>query len=184
MLEADADEVLGVNDARRARRRRGALPAGARARRRWPAGATLIAPETVFFSHDTKIGRDVIVEPNVFFGPGVTVADGVDDPRLLAYRRGDGRGGRHRRAVRAAAAGRRRSARRRMSATSSRSRTPAIDDGAKVNHLTYIGDAHVGAGANIGAGTITCNYDGVRQAPHRDRRRAPSSARTARWSRR
>jgi bifunctional UDP-N-acetylglucosamine pyrophosphorylase / glucosamine-1-phosphate N-acetyltransferase len=55
-----------------------------------------------------------------------------------------------------------------------------LDEGAKVNHLSYIGDAHLGERANIGAGTVTCNYDGVIQAPHRDRR-APSSARTPCW---
>ena len=64
------------------------------------------------------------------------------------------------RTVRAAAAGRRPAGRRPRSAISARSRRPTIEEGAKVNHLTYIGDARVGAGANIGAGTITCNYDG------------------------
>ena len=134
------------------KRRRAAAMAG---------GATLIAPETVFFAHDTQIGRDVSIEPNVVFGPGVSVADNVT---IRAFSHIEGAriaSGADHRAVRAAAARCARSARTPISAISSRSRTPSVEEGAKINHLAYVGDARVGAKANVGAGTITCNYDGV-----------------------
>ena len=127
-------------------------------------------PATVYFSYDTEIGRDVTIEPNVVFGPGVTVGDGRGDPRLLPHR------GRHDRAGA-------RSAPSPGSAPGPKLADGAhvgnfveikkakIGEGAKVNHLTYIGDADVGAKANIGAGTITCNYDGVTKHQDRDRRR-------------
>ena len=123
-------------------------------------GATLIAPETVWLSFDTAIGRDVTIEPNVFFGPGVVVEDGAADPGQLPHGRRAHRQGRPRRPVRALAPRRRHRRAARTSATSSRSRTPASRAGAKANHLAYIGDGRVGEGANIGAGTIFCNYDG------------------------
>ena len=125
------------------------------------AGATLIAPETVWFSYDTKLGRDVVVEPNVFFGPGVTVADGVTIRALLATSRA--RPSRPARpSARSRGCGRapisaserpyRQLRRGEERAASTRAPRSTIS--------TYIGDAHVGAGTNIGAGTITCNYDG------------------------
>ena len=109
------------------------------------AGATLIAPETVFLSFDTKIGRDVLIEPHVVFGPGCSIADGA---MIHAFSHLE------RRAVAAArrrpvcAAAPRRGHRRRTprSAISSRSRRRRSRPGAKVNHLSYIGDARVGAG--------------------------------------
>lgn len=123
-------------------------------------GATLTAPETVFFAYDTHIGRDVIIEPNVFFGPGVTVESGA---HLRAFSHLEGchvsEGciiGPY--------------ARLRPGAELDRDvkvgnfveiKEADIAQGAKVNHLSYIGDASVGAEANIGAGTVTCNYDGV-----------------------
>jgi bifunctional UDP-N-acetylglucosamine pyrophosphorylase/glucosamine-1-phosphate N-acetyltransferase len=122
-------------------------------------GVTLIAPETVWFSHDTKLGRDVIVEPNVFFGPGVTVGDGVV---IRANSHIDG-------ATIAEGAIIGPFARLRPGAVIGPGvfignfveiKNAGIDEGAKINHLTYVGDAHVGVGANVGAGTITCNYDG------------------------
>jgi len=122
-------------------------------------GATLIAPETVWFSHDTVIGRDVVIEPNVVFGPGVTVADGVV---IHAFSHIEG-------ATIGAKAEVGPYARLRPGATLGvkakvgnfvEIKKAVLGEGAKVNHLSYIGDAEVGAAANIGAGTITCNYDG------------------------
>lgn len=127
-------------------------------------GATLIAPETVFFSHDTRLGRDVTVEPNVVFGPGVTVAD---DAVIHAFchlegaKVGEGVSvgpfARLRSGTKLAAKAR--------VGNFVEVKNAAIGEGAKLNHLTYVGDATVGARANLGAGTITCNYDGV--AKHR-----------------
>lgn len=136
--------------------------AGWQERRRQEAmrdGATLIAPQTVWFSHDTRLGRDVIVEPDVWFGPGVEVADGVT---IHAFSHLEGC-----RIASGAAVGP--YARLRPGAEiGARARVgnfvevkqAQLGEGAKANHLSYIGDASVGAGANIGAGTITCNYDG------------------------
>ncbi len=123
------------------------------------AGVSMIAPETVFLSWDTALAQDVLLEPNVVFGPGVRVESGAV---IHAFSHLEGA---H---VRAAL----RSDLSRACArvpTSERNRignfcevkNAEIGAGAKVNHLTYIGDAFVGAGSNIGAGTITCNYDGV-----------------------
>jgi bifunctional UDP-N-acetylglucosamine pyrophosphorylase/glucosamine-1-phosphate N-acetyltransferase len=122
-------------------------------------GATLIAPDTVFFSADTELGRDVVVEPHVVFGPGVTVGDNVS---ILAFSHIEGA---------AIASGARIGpfARLRPGADIGESahignfvevKKAKIEKGVKANHLAYIGDARVGAGSNIGAGTITCNYDG------------------------
>ncbi len=123
------------------------------------AGVTLIAPETVYFSYDTEIGQDTVVQPNVFFGPGVTIAGGV---KIHAFSHLEG-------ATVAANADIGPYARLRPGSDLAAKakvgnfvevKNARIEAGAKVNHLTYIGDARVGAGANIGAGTITCNYDG------------------------
>lgn len=123
------------------------------------AGVTLRAPETVFFSWDTELGRDVTVEPNVVFGPGVKVADHAII-RAFSHLEGAAVGegcqvGPY--------------ARLRPGAVLKKGsrignfvevKQAVLGEGAKANHLTYLGDAEVGAGANIGAGTITCNYDG------------------------
>jgi len=123
------------------------------------SGVTLIAPETVFFSHDTEIGSDTIVEPNVWFGPGVKIAGGA---KIHAFSHIEG-------ATVAANCDVGPFARLRPGADLREKakvgnfcevKQAVVEEGAKVNHLTYIGDARVGAGANIGAGTITCNYDG------------------------
>jgi bifunctional UDP-N-acetylglucosamine pyrophosphorylase / glucosamine-1-phosphate N-acetyltransferase len=128
------------------------------------AGVTMIAPETVYLSADTKLGKDVTIEPNVVFGPGVTVDDGAtihSFSHLVGARIGKG-----------ASVGP--FARLRAGADLGKDaqignfvevKEAKIEAGAKAKHLTYIGDARVGEGANIGAGTITCNYDGV--AKHR-----------------
>lgn len=158
VIEADADEVAGVNS----RAELAAVEAQWQGVRRVQAmadGATLIAPHTVWFSWDTKLGRDVVIEPDVFFGPGVTVADGAT---IHAYSHLEG-----------ATVGPNAEigpfARLRPGAILGEKtkignfvevKKTVMGAGAKANHLTYLGDAEVGAGANVGAGTITCNYDG------------------------
>ena len=156
--ECDEAEVLGVNS----RVDLAAAEAAFQARRRRRAmleGATLTAPETVFFSYDTVLGSDVIVGPHVVFGPGVRVEDNVE---IRAYSHLEG-------ARVAAGAQVGPYARLRPGADIASGarignfveiKSATIEVGAKVNHLSYIGDARVGPGANIGAGTITCNYDG------------------------
>ena len=122
-------------------------------------GVTLRAPETVFFSYDTELAEDVTVEPNVVFGPGTSVASGATIrafSHLEGARVGEGcEVGPY--------------ARLRPGAVMEKGskvgnfvemKKAVLGEGAKANHLTYLGDATVGAGANIGAGTITCNYDG------------------------
>ena len=152
------DEVLGVNnrvqlaqcEAIFQRRAREAAMLG---------GATLIAPETVVFSFDTKLGSDVIVEPNVVFGPGVIVDSNVT---IRAFSHLEGAHVRPGAVVGPYA-------RLRPGADIGEKvrignfveiKNATLETGAKVNHLSYVGDARVGAGANVGAGTITCNYDG------------------------
>ncbi len=154
----EESEALGVNDrlqlaeAERIaqdRLRRAALA----------AGATLIAPETVFLSADTKIGRDVTIEPHVFLGPGVAIADRAVIHAFSHIEKAQIGEGAHVGPF----------ARLRPGAALSADakvgnfveiKSATIGAGAKVSHLTYIGDADIGANANIGAGTITCNYDG------------------------
>jgi bifunctional UDP-N-acetylglucosamine pyrophosphorylase/glucosamine-1-phosphate N-acetyltransferase len=154
----DADEVGGINS-------RGEL---AEAEGRWQAkrrisamadGATLIAPETVFFSWDTRLGRDVTVEPNVVFGPGVTVADNVV---IHAFSHLEGATLESGVAIGPYARLRPGAMLKAGSKVGNfvEMKNAVLGEGAKANHLTYLGDATVGAGANIGAGTITCNYDG------------------------
>lgn len=158
VIETDEDEVRGINtkaqlaeaeQVMQRRLRQAALD----------AGVTIIAPETVFLAADTTFGKDVTIEPFVVIGPGVTIDDGAvvhSFSNIVGARIGKnasigpyarlrpgtvlGEGARIGNFVETKAA--------------------EIDAGAKVNHLTYIGDAHIGANANIGAGTITCNYDG------------------------
>lgn len=156
---APEDEVQGINT----RAQLAQVEAVFQRRARLAAmenGATLTAPESVFFSHDTRLGRDVVVEPNVVFGPGVTVADRVT---IRAFSHLEGTS-----VAEGAIIGP--YARLRPGAAIGDDahignfveiKNAVIDRGAKVNHLTYIGDADVGARTNIGAGTITCNYDGV-----------------------
>lgn len=122
-------------------------------------GVTLQAPETVYFSHDTALEPDVTVEPNVVFGPGVSVATGA---RIRAFSHLEG-------AQVGAVSTIGPYARLRPGAILSEQvrignfveiKNATVGAGAKVNHLAYIGDANIGAGSNVGAGTITCNYDG------------------------
>jgi bifunctional UDP-N-acetylglucosamine pyrophosphorylase/glucosamine-1-phosphate N-acetyltransferase len=158
VIETSEDEVRGINtkaqlaeaeQVMQTRLRKAALD----------AGVTLIAPETVYLAADTTFGNDVTIEPFVVIGPGVSIADGAvihsfshivqasigKKASIGPYARlrpgtslGDG--------VRIG--------------NFVETKAAVIDAGAKVNHLSYVGDAHVGAGANLGAGTITCNYDG------------------------
>lgn len=153
------EEVQGVND--RAQLADCEASFQKRARRRALAeGATLVAPETVFFSHDTRLGRDVVVQPNVVFGPGVSVEDGVEILSFShiegAHLGRDARIGPFARLRPGADLGEKVRVGNFVEVKAAR-----IEEGAKLNHLSYVGDARVGAGANIGAGTIVCNYDGT-----------------------
>jgi len=158
VIETGADEVAGVNS----RGELAEVEAIWQRRRRARAmadGVTLVAPETVWFSHDTEIGRDTIVEANVVFGPGVRIAEGV---RIRAFCHIEGA---------AIASGAEIGPYARLRPGSEigegarvgnfvETKKARLGRGAKANHLSYLGDADVGAGANVGAGTITCNYDG------------------------
>jgi bifunctional UDP-N-acetylglucosamine pyrophosphorylase/glucosamine-1-phosphate N-acetyltransferase len=157
-VTAEEDEVLGVNDRVQLAGAEAVLQRRLR-RRAMEDGATLVAPETVFLSTDSRIGRDVLIEPHVVLGPGVLIEDGAT---IHAFSHLEG-------ARVAAGASVGPFARLRPGADL---RTGAkvgnfveikntlVGEGAKVSHLTYLGDAEVGREANIGAGTITCNYDG------------------------
>ncbi|MEK9833008.1 MAG: bifunctional UDP-N-acetylglucosamine diphosphorylase/glucosamine-1-phosphate N-acetyltransferase GlmU [Rhodospirillaceae bacterium] len=158
VVEGAEEELLGVNSRADLAIAEAVVQDALRAQA-LEGGATLIDPGTVWFHHDTELGRDVIVEPNVVFGPGVRVADGA---RIRAFSHLEG-------AVVAAEAVVGPYARLRPGAHIGAGarvgnfveiKNADLGAGAKANHLSYIGDAHVGAGANIGAGTITCNYDG------------------------
>lgn len=156
--KADADEVAGVNSRIQLAEAEAILQQRLR-RAAMAEGVTLIAPETVFFSADTVLGRDVIVEPNVVFGPGVTVGDDVVihafchlEGAHLEPGVSIGPYARLRPGTRLEAGVR--------IGNFVETKAAHIESGAKVNHLSYVGDAHVGANANLGAGTITCNYDG------------------------
>ena len=123
------------------------------------SGVTLVAPETVFLSHDTRLGQDVVVEPHVVFGPGVIVEEGAvihSFSHLEGARISSGAGvGPFARLRPGAAIGPKAKVGNFVEI-----KNTDLGAGAKVSHLTYLGDASVGAEANIGAGTITCNYDG------------------------
>ncbi|MEA1617823.1 bifunctional UDP-N-acetylglucosamine diphosphorylase/glucosamine-1-phosphate N-acetyltransferase GlmU [Erythrobacter sp. T5W1-R] len=153
-----ADEVAGINS----RAELAAAEARWQAARRLQAmdeGATLIAPETVFFSYDTVLGRDVTIEPNVFFGPGVRVAD-----KVLIRANSHIEGASLASGVKVGPFARLRPGtvleEGSFIGNFVEVKNAVLAPGAKASHLTYLGDATIGAGANIGAGTITCNYDG------------------------
>ena len=152
------EEVHGVND-------RAQLAAAERMiqdrlrQEAMASGVTLIAPETVFFSHDTRLGQDVVVEPHVVFGPGVVVEEGAvvhSFSHLEGTRIASGAGvGPFARLRPGASIGPKAKVGNFVEI-----KNTEVGAGAKVSHLTYLGDASIGAEANIGAGTITCNYDG------------------------
>jgi len=158
VVAADPDEVAGINSRAELAEAEGRWQARRRAQA-MAEGATLTAPDTVFFSWDTKLGRDVTIEPNVIFGPGVSVADKATI-RAFCHIAG---------ATLAGGVEIGPFARLRPGAVLEEGskvgnfvemKKAVLGKGAKANHLTYLGDAEIGAGANIGAGTITCNYDG------------------------
>ena len=155
---ADANEVVGVNS-RAELASAEAIWQGYKREEAMAAGVSMKAPETVWFSWDTELGRDVTVEPNVFFGPGVTVADGAT---IRGFSHIEGASiatgcevGPYARLRPGAVLEEKAKVGNFVEVKKAR-----LGKGAKANHLRYIGDADVGAGANIGAGTITCNYDG------------------------
>jgi bifunctional UDP-N-acetylglucosamine pyrophosphorylase/glucosamine-1-phosphate N-acetyltransferase len=161
-VELPVEEMLGVNT-RAELAEAEALMQDRLRRRAMAQGATLIAPETVFLAADTRLGRDVVVEPNVVFGPCVNIADNV---RIRAFSHLDG-------ATVAEGAIIGPFARLRPGAVLERDvhvgnfvevKASRLGAGVKANHLTYLGDSDIGAGTNIGAGTITCNYDGFNKA--------------------
>jgi bifunctional UDP-N-acetylglucosamine pyrophosphorylase/glucosamine-1-phosphate N-acetyltransferase len=158
VIEGDPYEAAGVNS----RAELAHLELEWQRRRREQAleeGATLIDPESVWFAYDTKLGRDVTVEPHVVFGPGVSVADGATihafshiEGATIGARASIGPFARIRPGTRLAD--------KTKVGNFVELKKADVGEGAKVNHLSYVGDASIGARANIGAGTITCNYDG------------------------
>jgi len=158
-LETEEDEVRGINTRAQLAQAEGVLQQRLRTAA-LDAGVTMMAPDTVFLAADTRLGRDVVIEPHVVFGPGVVVEDEAVI-RAFSHLEGAhvGRGAsvgpfaRLRPGTRLGAGAR--------VGNFVEVKAASIEAGAKANHLAYIGDARVGEGANIGAGTITCNYDGV-----------------------
>ena len=158
VIETEEREVMGVNSRAELAQAEAAFQAARRAEM-MAAGVTLVAPETVFFAADTVLGRDTLVEPHVVFGAGVvageriairahshlegaTIGDDCEIGPFARLRPGTvlGAGAKIGNFV--------------------ETKKALVGAGAKINHLSYVGDADVGAKANIGAGTITCNYDG------------------------
>lgn len=158
-IEAEEDEVRGINTKTQLAEAEAVLQRRLRAAA-LEAGVTMVAPETVFLAADTKFGKDVTIEPNVVFGPGVTVDDGATI-RSFSHLEGAHVG----KGARVGPFARLRPGARLGEDVHIGNfvevKEAQIEAGAKANHLAYIGDARIGAGANIGAGTITCNYDGV-----------------------
>ncbi|HZL30868.1 MAG TPA: bifunctional UDP-N-acetylglucosamine diphosphorylase/glucosamine-1-phosphate N-acetyltransferase GlmU [Pseudolabrys sp.] len=157
-IETGEDDVRGINSKTQLAEAEAVLQGRLRSAA-LEAGVTMTAPDTVFLSADTKFGKDVTIEPNVVFGPGVTVEDGATI-RAFSHLEGAhvGKGARVGPF-----------ARLRPGAHLGADvhignfvevKQATIEAGAKANHLAYIGDARVGEGANVGAGAITCNYDG------------------------
>jgi bifunctional UDP-N-acetylglucosamine pyrophosphorylase/glucosamine-1-phosphate N-acetyltransferase len=158
VVEGDPDEVLGINSRVELAQAEAILQDRLR-RRAMLNGATLIDPATVWFSVDTQLGRDVVIGPSTFFGPGVTIADNVE---ILGFSHIEG-------ATIASGARIGPFARLRPVTTVGEGvhignfvelKAADMAPGAKANHLTYLGDVSVGAKTNIGAGTIVSNYDG------------------------
>ena len=159
VVRCEEAETMGINSRAELAVAEGAFQAARRAEV-LADGVTLQAPDTVYFAHDTVVGRDAVIEPNVVFGPHVTIESGAT---IRAFSHLEGC-----HVSRGAVVGP--YARLRPGAELAENvrignfvevKNAQIAEGAKVNHLSYIGDATVGAATNIGAGTITCNYDGV-----------------------
>ena len=157
--EADEEELIGIND-RSELARVEALWQARKRQEMMAAGVSLQAPQSVHFSFDTQIGADSRIEPDVWFGPGVGIGESV---HIRAFSHIEGAEiGDH--AVVGPFARLRpgtRMAEKAKIGNFCETKNASVEAGAKINHLSYIGDARVGAGANIGAGTITCNYDGI-----------------------
>jgi bifunctional UDP-N-acetylglucosamine pyrophosphorylase/glucosamine-1-phosphate N-acetyltransferase len=162
MVAGEEADLIGINSRADLARAEAFLQDQLRTRA-MDEGVTLTDPDSVFLAADTRLGRDVVIEPFVMFGPGVTVGDGVTIRSFCHIEQ----------AAVEAGASIGPFARLRPGAAIGEGahignfvevKNSAIAAGAKVNHLTYMGDATVGAGANIGAGTITCNYDGFVKA--------------------
>lgn len=158
-IEADESEVMGVNDRFQLAQIEDIWQQNKRAEL-MRSGVTMHAPSTVYLSHDTIIEPDTVIEPNVVFGPKVTVKSSA---QIKAFSHLEGANVASQAIVGPYA-------RLRPGAQLNEGskvgnfceiKNAIIEEGAKVNHLTYIGDAHIGKNANIGAGTITCNYDGM-----------------------
>jgi bifunctional UDP-N-acetylglucosamine pyrophosphorylase/glucosamine-1-phosphate N-acetyltransferase len=163
VVECAEEEVLGVNTRAELAAAESVMQNRLR-RRAMREGATLLALDTVFLCADTKLGRDVVIEPNVVFGPRVTVADNV---RVRSFSHIEG-------ATIASGAIIGPFARLRPGAVLEEDvhvgnfvevKATRLGAGVKANHLSYLGDSDIGAGTNIGAGTITCNYDGFNKWP-------------------
>jgi bifunctional UDP-N-acetylglucosamine pyrophosphorylase/glucosamine-1-phosphate N-acetyltransferase len=158
-IETSEDDVRGINTKAQLAEAEAVLQQRLRSEA-MEAGVTMVAPETVFLSTDTKLGRDVLIEPHVVFGPGVTVEEGAWIRSFTHMEQAHvGKGARVGPF-----------ARLRPGADLGADvhignfvevKASHVRAGAKANHLAYIGDATVGEGANIGAGAITCNYDGT-----------------------
>jgi bifunctional UDP-N-acetylglucosamine pyrophosphorylase/glucosamine-1-phosphate N-acetyltransferase len=157
-IEASFDSALGVNSRAELAEAEGLWQQRKR-RQVMLSGVTLHAPETVFFSHDTEIGQDTVIEPSVYFGLKVKIGAGVTihgfshlEDAIVGDRCDVGPYARLRPGTEL----------REKAKVGNfvEIKKAVVEAGAKVNHLSYIGDARIGAGANIGAGTITCNYDG------------------------
>jgi bifunctional UDP-N-acetylglucosamine pyrophosphorylase/glucosamine-1-phosphate N-acetyltransferase len=159
MAPMDFEESMGVNN--RVQLAQAEAVIQRRLRTRFmEQGVTLMLPETVYFNSDTQIGRDVVIQPNVFFGPGAIVGDHVE---IRAFTHIEGTTIENGAIIGPFA-------RLRPGSTVGENahvgnfvelKKTTLAKGAKANHLSYIGDTTVGEGANIGAGTITCNYDGI-----------------------
>jgi bifunctional UDP-N-acetylglucosamine pyrophosphorylase/glucosamine-1-phosphate N-acetyltransferase len=158
-IETSEDDVRGINTKAQLAQAEDVLQERLRAAA-MEAGVTMVAPQTVYLAADTKLGRDVTIEPNVVFGPGVTVEDGATI-RSFSHLEGAHVG----KGARVGPFARLRPGAKLGADVHIGNfvevKEASIEAGAKANHLSYIGDARVGAGANIGAGTITCNYDGA-----------------------
>lgn len=157
-VETGVEDVVGVNSRVQLAQAEALMQARLR-RMAMAGGATLVAPETVFLSADTVLGQDVVVEPHVVFGPGVHVGD---DVTIHAFSHLEG--ARLERGVSIGPYARLRPGSHLEEGVRIgnfvETKAAHLERGVKVNHLSYVGDAHVGAGSNLGAGTITCNYDG------------------------
>ncbi|WP_019961950.1 bifunctional UDP-N-acetylglucosamine diphosphorylase/glucosamine-1-phosphate N-acetyltransferase GlmU [Woodsholea maritima] len=158
VVTAPAEDILGVNSRRDLAQAEAAFQVRMR-NKMMDAGVTLMDPASTFFSYDTEVANDVVVEPHVVFGPGVKIGTGTT---IKAFSHVEG-------AVIGQNADIGPYARLRPGTKLDdgvkignfvETKKAAVGKGAKVNHLSYIGDAEIGAKANIGAGTITCNYDG------------------------